>query len=42
VSDKEKPKDDPTKLPPRREQDIEKRSRFCQHGNVWGRCPKGC
>jgi hypothetical protein len=21
---------------------IEKRSKFCKHGNVWGRCPEGC
>lgn len=21
---------------------IEKRSRYCKHGNVWGRCPYGC
>lgn len=19
-----------------------KKSRYCQHGNVWGRCPQGC
>ncbi len=41
--DKDKKRDDPTKYQRRDEpDDTEKRSRYCKHGNVWGRCPQGC
>ena len=41
--DKDKRKDDPIRLPRKDPMDdIEKRSRYCPHGNVWGRCPRGC
>jgi hypothetical protein len=22
--------------------EVEKRSKYCKHGYVWGRCPEGC
>jgi len=42
--DKDKRKDEPAKYPVRKdtEADTLKRSRYCAHGNLWGRCPKGC
>ena len=45
TEDKEvEPKEEPDglRMMIRPEKDIEKRSRYCRHGNVWGRCPHGC
>lgn len=43
MPDKDKPKDEPERFPRRDTPgDLEKRSRFCKHGYIWGRCPQGC